>query len=149
MSHRREERMVSRGTHMAVGLVLCLLAMRLAACGDDGPSAQPETVTRPPPPQQRLPEARQREVFAGQQEISAYCRRRALSLQSDEAPPSSADARRALAAADRLAELARARPYDLVQTGVDMRLYVGDLVEDLGNLSCDPALVERLAEGLG
>jgi hypothetical protein len=140
---------VSRGPHMAVGLVLCLLAMALAACGEDGTSAPTESVTQPPTPQQRLPEARQREVFADQQEISEYCRQRALSLQTDDAPPSAPEARRALAAADRLAELARARPYYLVQTGVDTRLYVGDLVEDLENLSCDPALVARLAEGLG
>jgi hypothetical protein len=140
---------VSRGPHMAVGLVLCLLAMALAACGEDGTNAPTESVTQPPTPQRKLPETRQREVFADQQEISEYCRQRALSLQTDEAPPSAPEARRALAAADRLAELARARPYDLVQTGVDMRLYVGDLVEDLENLSCDPALVARLAEGLG
>jgi hypothetical protein len=132
-----------------MGSVLCLLAMALAACGEDGPGAQPETVTQPGTPPEKLPEARQREAFADQQEISAYCRERALSLQSDERPPSPREARRAFAAADRLVELARERPFDLVQTGVDLRLYVGDLVEDLGNLSCDPGLVERLREGLG
>lgn len=128
--------------------MVCLLGTGLAGCGGDGQSTRPETVAQPPSSPERLPEPRRREVFADQQEISEYCRQRALSLQSNEAPPSAGDARRALAAADRLVELARNRPYDLVQTGVDMRLYVGDLVEDLGNLSCDPALVERLEEGL-
>jgi hypothetical protein len=129
--------------------MLCLLAVVIAGCADEGPGAQPESVTQPAAPPKKLSEARQREAFADQQEISAYCRERALSLQSDEAPPSPGEARRAFAAADRLVELARERPFDLVQTGVDLRLYVGDLVEDLGNLSCDPALVERLREGLG
>ena len=133
----------------AAGSMLCLVTMALAACGGDGPSAQPETAAQPAPPPQRLPEARQRDAFADQQEISEYCRRRALSLQSNEAPPSPRDARRAFSAADHLAKLARDRPFDLVQTGVDMRLYVGDLVEDLGNLDCDPALVARLEDGLG
>lgn len=126
----------------------CLFGLGLAGCGDDGPGTRSETVAEPPSSPAQLPGPRRREVFADQQEISEYCRKRTVSLQSDEAPPSAADARRALAAADRLAELARNRPFDLVQTGVDMRLYVGDLVEDLGNLSCDPALVERLEEGL-
>jgi hypothetical protein len=48
-----------------------------------------------------------------------------------------------------LATLARARPFDLVQVGVDTRLYVGDLIEDLGNVDCDPGLIAKLEEGVG
>ena len=107
------------------------------------------TTAQPPARPRELPKAKQRQAFSAQQEISAYCRRRALSLQTDAPAPSATQARDAAAAADRLVGLVRARPFELVQTGVDVRLYVGDLVEDLGNLSCDPALIRRLEEGLG
>jgi hypothetical protein len=128
---------------------LGLAAIALLGCGSDQRPVTSETAAEPPVRAQRLPAPQQRRAFEAQHAISEYCRRRALSLQSDEPPPSAMQAREALAAADRLVELARSRPFDLVQTGVDMRLYVGDLIEDLGNLSCDPALVRRLDEGLG
>jgi hypothetical protein len=130
-------------------LFIALAVTALAGCGSEEAMVSTQTATVPPARPKNLSAAEQRRAFEAQQEISEYCRRRALSLQSDESPPSAARARKALAAADRLAELARSHPFELVQTGVDMRLYVGDLVEDLGNLNCDPALVRRLEEGLG
>lgn len=121
----------------------------LTGCGSQEPANTRDITTEPPVRPAKLPASQQRQAFSSQQAVSAYCRHRTLSLRGPQPPPSERDARRAFAAADRLVELARARPFDLVQTGVDMRLYLSDLIEDLGNLDCDPALVSRLEEGFG
>lgn len=130
-------------------LIMGLTAAALAGCGSEDATVSTETAAEPPARPEKLPPAKQRQAFEAQQRISAYCARVDLALHGARRPPSAAEAQRAHAAADRLAELAQARPFDLVQTGVDTRLYVGDLIEDLGNLDCDPDLVGRLEEGLG
>jgi hypothetical protein len=134
---------------VARAFTVSLAAAALASCGPDEPAKTVDSTMQPPARQQELPARQQRQAFESQQTISAYCRKRAVSLQSPRPPPSAGEAREAFAAAERLVDLARARPFDLVQTGVDTRLYVGDLVEDLGNVNCDPALISRLEEGLG
>jgi hypothetical protein len=139
----RHQRLTSSiGSRLAVGLVV------LGGCGSDSP-ATTETALQPPARPQKLPPPQQQRTFEAQQTITAYCARVDLSLHGAKRPPSTAASRRALAAADRLATLAKERPFDLVQTGVDTRLYVGDLIEDLGNVDCDPNLIARLEEGVG
>ena len=132
-------------------IALCGLALVAVSCGGGDPAGSTTTATATDPGTrpERLPERLQTEVFEAQQEISAYCRRLALALQGPADPPSPIQRRRAFAAAQRLVDLASVHPYDLVQTGVDVRLFVGDLVEDLGNLNCDPDLIGRLEQGLG
>ena len=143
MTGERHQRLAPRLVlRLAVGLVV------LAGCGSD-PPATTHPAAQPPARPEKLPPAQQQRTFEAQQTITAYCARVDLSLHGAKRPPSNAESRRAHAAAERLATLAEARPFDLVQTGVDTRLYVGDLVEDLGNVDCDPALIARLEEGLG
>jgi hypothetical protein len=144
VTRARDPRLARRvGPRLAVGL------LALAGCGSDPAEETTETAAEPPAQAKKLPPAEQQRAFEAQQTITAYCGRVHLSLRGDKRPPSAAESRRAHAAADRLAALARARPFDLVQTGVDTRLYVGDLIEDLGNVNCDPGLVASLEEGLG
>jgi hypothetical protein len=139
-----ERRLARRvGPRLAVGL------LAFAGCGSDPPEDTAETAAQPPARPEKLPPAKQQRAFEAQQTITAYCGRVHLSLRGERSPPSARESRRAHAAADRLAALARDRPFDLVQTGVDTRLYVGDLIEDLGNVDCDPGLVATLEGGLG
>lgn len=122
--------------------------MVAGGCGSE-PSTSTTSAAEPPAKPDELSASEQRRTFEAQQAITAYCGRVDLSLHGQGRPPSAARARQAKLAADRLAELARERPFDLVQTGVDTRLYVGDLLEDLSNVDCDPDVVAALERGLG
>lgn len=136
-------------TALAVA-ALALAALAVGSGCDDDQTGPATTGAAPaPPPARPLPEAQQGRAFSAQQRVTAYCRELTESIATRTPPPPPAARRRALAASARLTELARARPYDLVQTGVDVRLFVGDLIEDLGNLDCDPQVVETLEAGVG
>ena len=125
------------------------LAFAVTGCGGGEGTLSTASPGEPAVRPTRLPERLQSEAFEAQQPITAYCRRASLALQGSSTPPGDAARRRAMAAAGRLADLARTHPLDLVQTGVDVRLYTSDLIEDLGNLNCDPDLIARLEAGLG
>jgi hypothetical protein len=79
--------------------------------------------------------------------IAEYCRKYALTL-SGRKPPSAKQQEGAFEAADRLIALAQAKPEAEIQTGVDVRLKLGDIAENLQGANCDPSLVERIDQGL-
>lgn len=128
-----------------MALVLALLA--LAGCDDDATTPSPTATTpdRPVRPAE-LPERLRDDAFGAQLRITAYCGRLRAALQGGARPPSKRERARAFAAADLLVELSLARPFDLVQTGVDVRLYTSDIAEDLEGANCDPALIAKLEE---
>ncbi len=80
--------------------------------------------------------------------VQRYCGKLALALTGQRKPPSVAEQGRALAATDRLIELARNKPAASLEGGADMRLFLGDLAEDLEGSNCDQRLVQRIDQAL-
>lgn len=130
----------------ALAACVALAALGLGACGAEGDETATAPVRRT---EERLTEEQRSRAFQAQQAISAYCGRLALSLAGEKAPPSAKQRAGAIAAGDRLVELARRKPAGTVQTGVDMLLFVNDVIENLEGLNCDSGLLERLERGLG
>jgi hypothetical protein len=83
-----------------------------------------------------------------EQAILAYCARLALSVSEGREPPSARRQATAFEAARRLTELAGRNPDATVRPGVDTRLFVSDLIEDLEGSNCDSRLVAALEQGL-
>lgn len=128
----------------AVGLALA--AITLAACGDgEEPTSPAEiTTTRPGP----LTAEQRKLVESSEQAIVAYCRRSALALTRPRKRPTVNQQSRALEAVDALLELAREKPDARLGAGVDVRLFVSDLTENLEGSNCDPGVIARLDQGL-
>jgi hypothetical protein len=128
----------------AVGLSL----VAIASCGDGGSL---ETAGTTPPTgaaAKRLTAGEQALVTRSDRTVERYCGRLALSLTGRRRPPSAEEQVRAFAATDRLIELARRKPAAPLETGLEMRLFLGDLAEDLEGSNCDPRLVERIDQAL-
>ncbi len=81
--------------------------------------------------------------------IQAHCVRVGRSLVDPRAAPSPSQETRAFTAADDLVALAAKKPTAPVGPGQDLRLFVGDVAENLEGSNCDPRLIARLEQGLG
>jgi len=129
-----------------VALLAVIVAIALAACGDDGePEGEPTTAE---PGSRKLSSAERNLVLESESAIVSYCRKRALALTDPSKRPTVAQQARALDGVDALIELARVKPMAKLRSGVGVRLFLGDLAENLEGVNCDPAIVARLDEGL-
>ena len=127
---------------MAAAIAL-LASLLVLGCGD-GEGAQ---TSLPEPAIQPLTRAERQLLEQSEGQLAAYCSRR-LSPSGQPRPPSAQERGRALAVVDELIALAERKPGVEVTTGVDLRLALGDLVENLEGANCDPAVIARLSEGL-
>lgn len=127
---------------------IALASALLGGCGGD-PDSPPEAPVQTTAPEPRRVTAAERSAaFDSEQTIVAYCARLAASVTGEQRPPSQAREGKAFDAADRLLELASVKPAAEVQTGVDVRLFVSDVLENLEGFNCDPRLIARLEQGL-
>jgi hypothetical protein len=119
----------------------------LGGCGGD--EGSPATTETSPPTlrEQRLTAEERDLARRSEREIAAYCRRLALSVAGERKSPSPRQEASAFAAADRLIGLARRKPAAEIETGVDLRLKLGDIAENLEGSNCDPRIVARLEAG--
>jgi hypothetical protein len=121
------------------------VCVALAACGGDEEDAA--TTTSPASPA-ALTRAERDLVGESESAIVEYCRRRALALTDPAKRPTAAQQADAIEAVDALIDLAAAKPEARLRPGVEVRLYVGDLTENLEGANCDPLILGRLQEGL-
>jgi hypothetical protein len=117
---------------------LCLLA--IASCGD-GDSPGTAGTTPAGGAAKRLTADEQALVARSDRTVARYCGHLALALAGQRKPPSAEEQSRVVAATDRLIELARRKP-------TEMRLFLGDLAEDLEGSNCGSRLVERIDQAL-
>lgn len=133
-------------TTRRVALIAVLGVIATAACGDDG-EPQGES-SRPKPGSQRLSPAERDLVLQSESAIVSFCRKRAVALTDPSKRPTVGQQTHALEGVDALIELARRKPAAKFRSGVDVRLFLGDLTENLEGANCDPAIVARLDAGL-
>jgi hypothetical protein len=131
-----------RGATAGVAVTLCVA---LAACGGNGEDAA--TTTSPEAPG-ALTHAERDLVRDSESAIVEYCRRRALALTDPAKRPTAAQQADAIEAVDALISLAERKPQAQVRPRVEVRLFVGDLTENLEGSNCDPLILGRLQQGL-
>ena len=133
-----------------LGPLLVALALLPSGCGDEGSTttAPSEPTTAEAPAPQRLSGADRDRVRRSEAAILGYCERAALAATGTGEAPSARQRARALDAVDDLVALAGDEPDAILRAGVDLRLFVGDLTEDLQGANCDPEIVTRLDAGL-
>jgi hypothetical protein len=125
-------------------LAAAALCGALASCGGE------EEMDAPPrPAPSPLTAAERRSIASYERRIQDHCFRVASSLADPSAAPSPAQQRRAFQAADRLGALAARKPTAELDAGQDLRLFLGDVIENLEGSNCDPRMRARLAEALG
>jgi hypothetical protein len=120
-------------------LVAALAVICVTGCGDDG---SPSTTSQPDTPLTRTEMLEEDRAVAT---IRAYCRDVARYLSGRGDRPSDD---RALAAARRIAALARRKPEARYRGGQTARQVAGDLAEDLEGTNCSDLLVAELEQGL-
>ena len=123
---------------LAVIAMCTLLALGSGACGDGGESTGAKNLT----PSELATVQSSRDAIRG------YCRRVGLSLARGEVTQLAELLNRALAAADRLGELAQAKPTARVDEQSTTRDVIADTAEDLEGTNCSPAIVRRLERAL-
>lgn len=124
---------------------VALVVIALVACGD---ADEPAQQTSSAPVAQRLSASDRELISSSERAILSYCRKRALALTDPDRAPSVQQQTRALEGVDALIALGQAKPAARVGAGVDVRLFLGDLVENLEGSNCDPAIIARLEQGL-
>jgi len=72
----------------------------------------------------------------------------ARSLTDPADAPKPAQVQRAFAAADAFIALARKKPTAPLDVGLDVRLHLSDVVENLEGANCDPRMTYYLERGL-
>jgi hypothetical protein len=115
-----------------------LFLLGVGACGDDNA----------PPRAKSLTASELTTVQSSRDAIRAYCRRVGLSIARGEVTQLATLLDQALAAADRLGELARAKPAAHVDPQSTTYDVLADTAEDLDGTNCSPAIVQRLERGL-
>jgi hypothetical protein len=127
-----------------------LVTVALAGCGgtdeDEGEDQPPGTTVKVE--SSRLTAEERRLVRRSEASIVAYSRRAAVAVTGARSPPSARERGQALQSVDRLLELAAEKPTATVARGVDVRLFTGDLAENLEGANCDPAVIDRIEAGL-
>jgi hypothetical protein len=130
-------------------LVAAVVAAALAVgCGGEEDSEAPET-TAALPSDAALTRAEQRTLAHSEQAIQAYCIRVGQAAGGGRELPSVAAQERAFESLEDLIGVVTTKPAAEVQPGVDARLLLGDLAENLEGSNCDPRLVERIDAALG
>ena len=127
-------------------ILATLAALLVPGCGGEGEETQPVPTATGPTEARRLKPDELDLVFRAEGVIAEYCRGFAASATGAK-PPSARKETRAFRSIDRLLDLARKRPDEVVETGVDLGLYLSDLAENLEGSNCDPRLVGRLGQG--
>jgi len=130
----------------ALAVPAVLLAVLALGCGGDPGSA--EQAAAPAGDAAKLSGEERRLLASYDREIQAHCLRVARTLIEPSAAPSPRQEERAFAAADGLIALATEKPAAPLGAGQDTRLYLADVIENLGGSNCDPRLVTYLAQGL-
>ena len=130
----------------AAALAVAICALGLGACGgsDDGSRGSTHGAAE----SQQLTAMERGLLHRADRSIELYCRRRTLALAEPGKPVSAELHARAFRAVDNLIELAARKPAARLGHRVDVKLFVGDLTENLEGSNCDPALVARLQQGL-
>jgi hypothetical protein len=136
---------IARRRVVTAALALC--AVTAGACGDDR-TTEKEPPSEPAGSATRLTADERRVVSESEAAIQLYCRKRALALGDPDKGPTVGQQARALEAVDALVALADEKPAASLAPGVDVRLFLGDLAENLEGSNCDPAIVARLDEGI-
>lgn len=132
-------------THRAL-LIVLVAAGVAAGCHEQEPeTAAPPADAGPPP---RLTAAERRALRVAEGRIETHCVQIARSIVDRDARPSPAEEARAFAAADDFIALARAKPTAELDVGQDLRLFLGDVIENLEGANCDPRMIARLEKGL-
>ena len=124
-------------------LAVAALCGALAGC-----SGEDRTDTPREPAPSALTAAERRSVAGYERRIQEHCFRVASSLTDPSAAPSAAQQRRAFEAADRFGALAARKPTAELDVGQDLRLFLGDVIENLEGSNCDPRMRARLGEAL-
>ena len=122
---------------------LLLAAAALAAAAGCGGEPAP-----PPEPAPALTAEERRAVEDYDARINAHCVRVARALVDPRQGPSPEQLRDAFAAADALAALAARKPDAELDVNQDLRLFLGDVVENLEGSNCDPRMRARLEQAL-
>jgi hypothetical protein len=122
---------------------LLLAAAALTGAAGCGGGAAPA-----PEPAPALAAEERRAVAAYDARISAHCVRVSRALVDPRQGPTPEQARDAFAAADALAALAARKPDAELDVNQDLRLFLGDVLENLEGSNCDPRMRARLAEAL-
>jgi hypothetical protein len=130
---------ILRGVASPKLLVAVLALVLLAGCGDEASTTAPSRPGAPLTAQERA--GADRAVAA----IRAYCRGVARYLAGRAGPP---PVEGAVAAARRIAALARARPEASYRGSQRARDLAADLAEDLEGTNCSQRLVAELSRGL-
>ena len=126
---------------------LLLGLLGLAGCGDD--SARPAaTATASPTPAPPLSQAERSRLRRAEARVERHCVAVSRSLVDPQQAPTPAQEARAFAAADELVALVRSKPAAELDTGQDLRLYLGDVLENLEGANCDPRMRGHLQRGL-
>ena len=118
------------------------MTIAVLGCGQE---ERPAPAPTPAPP---LSDGVRRELLRAEARIEAHCIAVARSLVEPEAAPTAGEQARAFAAADRLVAIVRASPRAEFDLGQDLRLYLGDVIENLEGSNCDPRMIDRLERGL-
>ncbi len=126
--------------------ITLLIALALIGCHDPDPPAV--TTAASPAPAVDASAAEKRRLRTLESRIGRHCVEVAQSLAQPEARPTPAEEARAFKAADDLVAIVRAKPNALFGLGQDLRLYLGDVIENLEGANCDPRMVARLERGL-
>jgi hypothetical protein len=124
-----------------------IVAVAMLGCGESPPSRQaPPAVSPGPPP--TLTAGERRALAREEARIQRHCVAVARSIVDPEAAPTPDEAARAFAAADRLVAAVRAKPRAEREPGQDLRLYLGDVIENLEGSNCDPRMLQHLEAAL-
>ena len=127
-----------KGARVAWLLVSFTLVLAIAACGGDSEDENPQLTVDD-----------RRAVEHAQREIGAYCRHLAQFILRERPAPTPAETGEAVSAVDRLAAVAREKPYAEYRPGQRMRTLVGDTAEGLEGSNCTGPVLERLQQAHG
>jgi hypothetical protein len=117
----------------------------LSGCGE-GAAPAPVTITATPAP--TVAASDRARLRRDEARIERHCVAVSRSVVDPAAAPSAREEARAFAAADDLIAIVRASPRADLGAGQDLRLYLGDVIENLEGGNCDPRMREHLLEGL-
>lgn len=134
--------MFSRGC-LLLGLILAWAVVGATGCAEEEP-----TPTATTPAGSTLTAAEQEALRGYDRVISKHCARVSGTLVDPTAGPTPEQEEEAFAAADALIALAAAKPTAPLGAGQDTRLFLSDVIENLGGSNCDPRMVAVLGAGL-
>lgn len=122
------------------------MALGSAGCGENDPSDPIAPST--PPAEAGLSAAEKRALTGYDRQISRHCVRVTRSFVDPARGPTEQQEERAFAAAQALIALAAAKPTAQLGAGQDTRLFLSDVIENLGGSNCDPRMIAVLSQGL-